>query len=289
MQSQINAHTLLYGILGYPVRHSFSPLIHNTAFQALGINAVYTAFEVEPNKLKSALNGIRALGIQGVSVTIPHKEAVIPFLDEIDPLAQKIGSVNTILNQNGHLVGTNTDAYGLYRALSEVCTLDNKSIVILGSGGAARAALFSLFHYAHPKKASIVARNQKSRENLVEQLKKSFNLSETRMSAQSFRAWSEIKKDTDILIQTTPVGMIPKTNASVLSFEDMIEGKTVMDIVYRPHETRFLSDAKAKNNTSVYGLDMLLYQGIRQFELWTNQKAPLATMKKTLIKALKKV
>jgi shikimate dehydrogenase len=282
-----DAATSVYGIIGNPVRHSFSPVMHNSAFAKVGINAVYVAFEV--NNLHQAIDGIRGLEICGVSVTIPHKISVIPLLDEVEEIADMIGSVNTIINRNGNLIGTNTDAYGFYRALSEKISIDGKTVAVLGSGGASRAICFALFHYAKPKKVLLFAARPEDTEQARELSGNvSSKIDNSDISAVSLSDWSKYKNDIEIVINTTPLGMHPLEDLSPLKENDFDERMTVMDIVYNPHQTRFLSIALEKGCNICYGIDMLLYQGIRQFELWTNSKAPVDVMRKVLTERINK-
>jgi shikimate dehydrogenase len=279
----INAHTEVYAILGHPVRHSFSPAIHNAAFQANNINAVYVAFDVE--NIADALKGIRALGIRGASITIPHKIAIIPYLDELTDLASKIGSVNTVYWEDGKLKGDNTDAYGFYESLSHHEEITDKTILMLGAGGAALAVSFALFAYDKPAKLIIAARNREQREQLRSRLLSNFP--DATIETCNFESLSEARKQSQIIINTTPVGMFP--NEDQIPFDPALipEKITVMDLIYHPVETRLLQEAARKHCTIIPGTEMLLYQAARQFEIWTGEKPPLPIMKKALLSCLK--
>jgi shikimate dehydrogenase len=280
----IDAATKLYCIIGNPIKHSFSPAIHNAAFQKLGINAVYTAFEV--SDLRNAIAGIKALGISGASVTIPHKVAIIPFLDEVSDIAGMIGSVNTIVNNNGKLAGANTDAYGFYHSLSLETIVDEKTIAVIGSGGSARAACFALFYYARPKKLIILARNASSREEIKNNLLQKFpGLDTSQIETADISIWKIWKDKIDIVVNTTPIGMKPDVNSSPLDLESMPENRIAMDLIYNPAETLFLKRAKDKKCVAISGIEMLLHQGIQQFEIWTEEKAPVEVMRKALKKS----
>jgi shikimate dehydrogenase len=281
----MDSSTRTYCILGEPVSHSLSPVIQNAAFRALNLNSVYTAFEVAPKDLKSAVEGIRALGVSGASVTIPHKEKIIRHLDHLTDIAKKIGSVNTIFLKNGKLVGTNTDAPGFYQALSHTVSVEEKNIALFGSGGAARAVLFGLFYYGKPGSVSLVARNLKKAGELRWHLVRSLGAAGLHVQVMTREEWLEQKEDTDIIINTTSVGMTD-ARASILSKKEMPEGITVMDIVYRPHRTLLLRNALSRNCRVVYGIEMLLRQGAEQFALWTGKKAPLEVMRKALKKEI---
>lgn len=281
----INANTDVYCIVGNPVRHSFSPTMHNPAFAEIGINAVYTAFEVEADDLPKAVDGIRSLGIKGASVTIPHKVAVIPLLDETEDIARMIGSANTIINRNGKLIGTNTDAFGFYRALSENTEVDGKTVAILGSGGASRALCFATMCYAKPKKLMIFAARPQDKDeavaladNIIEQMQ----LDNSQVAVAMLDEWQNHKSDIDIIVNATPLGMHPLEDKSILTADDIPYKSTVMDLVYNPHQTLFLNYAARQEATLCYGIDMLLYQGVQQFELWTGEKAPVELMRRCL-------
>ncbi|QJR21076.1 Shikimate 5-dehydrogenase I alpha [Brevinematales bacterium NS] len=279
----INAHTQVYGIIGHPVRHSFSPALHNAAFQACGLNAVYVAFDVE--NIENAIRGIRALGIAGASVTIPHKVEAIRFLDDITDLAQKIGAINTIYWENGKLKGDNTDAYGFYESLSRHTSITDKHVVVLGSGGASLAVCFALFAYDNPKKLTIIARNQESRNNLRERLLASFP--HALIETANFESLATILPKGDVLVNTTPVGMFPHEDVSPVEESFIPSGITVMDLIYHPLETKLLTFARQKHCTTVNGAEMLLFQATRQFEIWTGEKAPFDVMEKALQKCLR--
>ena len=269
----IDRETKLYGVIGYPLGHTLSPVLHNAAFRACGLNAVYLAFE--SNNLPGALAGMRALGIRGLSVTIPHKESVIPLLDEVDELAEKIGAVNTVTNRENRLIGTNTDALGALKALQDKTELAGKSGLIVGAGGAARAIGYLL-------------KEQGVRLTVT-------NRSEARGAAManflncSFRPLAEIhKQPADLLIQTTPVGMFPQGEQCLLESEYLESGMVVMDIIYNPLETRLIRMARERGCTAINGLPMFIQQGAEQFRQWTGLQPPVAAMTRAVTAVLEK-
>lgn len=278
---EINAQTKLCGVLGNPVEHSLSPAIHNAAFQKLGLNFVYLAFRVED--LAGAIRGIRALGnVRGFSVTIPHKVAVIPYLDDVEKTAQHIGSVNTIVAENGKLTGYNTDASGAMRALREAgVSLKGRKVLMLGSGGAARAIAFALGTDAGGAALTILGIDEQERRGLVKDLreKTSLQVEDGPVSEETLR---RSVKDSHILLHCTPVGMHPKVNETSVPGSLLTPALTVMDIVYNPLETRLLREAKAAGCRTIRGLEMFLNQAIAQFELWTGQPAPADVMRTVL-------
>jgi shikimate dehydrogenase len=265
----IDAHTELYGVLGNPVRHSLSPIIHNSAFQKMGLNAVYLAFEVKD--LKAALEGVRGLGVRGVSVTIPFKTEVIRFLDGIEAVAQKIKAINTISNQDGRLVGYNTDWSGALRALEERIDLKDKRVCLMGAGGAARAIGFGLKERG--AEIFISNRSHESGEKLARELGGIF---------KPFPGGLDV----DVLINATSVGMSPQPEVTPYSEEPLREGMIVMDIVYHPLETRLLKEAKKRGCSTINGLEMLLYQAIGQIEIWTGMKPDITPVRESLRQAI---
>ena len=259
----MNRNTGLYGVVGLPLGRSLSPVMHNAAFRAKNLNAVYLAFET--GDIQGCLRGMRALGIRGMSVTIPHKSAVIPLLDEVDDLAKRIGAVNTIVNDNGRLTGYNTDAPGAIKALEEKMQPAGTDCILIGAGGAARAIGFMLKQRG--ARLTVANRTTKRGEELA------------RLLRCPFAALNEVAGlKADLLIQATPAGMYPMTDRSVVSPEILRKGMVVMDIVYNPVETRLLRDARKKGCHTINGLGMFLNQGAEQFRLWTGMDAPLASM-----------
>jgi shikimate dehydrogenase len=278
---EINAHTQLCGLLGNPVEHSLSPAIHNAAFEKLGLNYVYLAFRVED--LPGAVKGLRSLGnLRGFSVTIPHKVAIIPLLDEVEQTARNIGAVNTIVIENGRLIGSNTDASGALRALTEAATaLRGEKVVLLGSGGAARAIAFALAAGTGIAKLTLLGIDEKERTGLVKDLKTrtSLQLADGTITDDALRRAIEESK---VLLHCTPLGMHPNVRESSVPASLLKPHLTVMDIVYNPLDTKLLTDAKAAGCRTIRGIEMFLNQAVGQFELWTKQKAPVDVMRAVL-------
>jgi len=280
----MDAKTKLCIIIGNPIAHSLSPAIHNAAFSALGLNFAYTAHRVED--VAAAVKGIRALGIRGASVTIPHKLAVIPFLDEVDPVASWIGSVNTIVNDGGKLLGSNTDGEGAMKALAEAgVKLPGKRVLMIGSGGAARAVGFTLAAKAKLGALTILGIIEPELKKLAGDIaEKTPVKAEGRRMKDEFLA-EEIRK-ADLLIQCSPVGMHPKVDETPVPAKLLRKDLIVMDIVYNPRETRLLREAKAQGAQTIPGLEMFLNQAVLQFEKWTGKPAPAEIMRQVLEKNL---
>jgi shikimate dehydrogenase len=272
----IDAQTELYGVIGNPVQHSLSPIIHNGAFKRLGWNAVYLAFEVK--NVEEALRGIRGLGVRGVSVTIPFKTEVVPLLDKIEGFAKKIGAVNTIVNRRGRLIGYNTDCDGAIEALEEKMNLRGKRVVLLGAGGAARGIGFGLRERGYP--LTVVTRSKERGQALSKDLGCDYLpiSSLVRMKAGEFEA--------DVIINATSLGMYPQDNETPIPKKLLKEG--MMDIVYQPLQTKLLREAKEKGCVTVDGLEMLIRQGLDQFEIWTGRRLEIEQVKKDLRRALKR-
>jgi len=266
----ISAKTKIFCLIGHPISHSFSPLIHNYWFKNLGLDSKYIALDVDPNQLKQATKGIKALNFKGFNVTIPHKEKIMRLLDSVDSLSQDIGAVNTIKNENGQLIGRNTDALGCKQALLDAgYQFKNKNVLILGAGGAAKAVCFALVNAVD--NLVIVNRTLKRATILAKELMKK---KETHIKVIDLFT-STLKKELeniDLLINTTPVGMFPKIGQSPISKDVLHNDLFIFDLVYNPLETQLLKDATSIGCKSLGGLDMLINQGALAFEWWTNKK-----------------
>lgn len=262
-------HSAIYGLIGNPVSHSISPIIHNTLFREMNFNSIYVPFKVDT--IGNFMREFRKLDIRGYSVTIPHKESVINHLDAIDPMAKKIGAVNTIVNRDGQLVGYNTDCEAAIKVLegadsrgerpfphTKHAHLREKRVTIIGAGGAARAIAFGLKE-CHAQ-ATIINRNYARAQSLARDVG---CIARKIDDPQAF--------DTDILINATPVGMYPKINETPIDKDKLKPGMIVFDTIYNPIETKLLRDAKAQGCWTVSGLSMFAYQAAAQFKLWTGQ------------------
>jgi shikimate dehydrogenase len=277
----IDTHTKFCGVIGNPVEHSLSPAIHNAAFRKLELNCVYLAWQVEA--IGDALKGLRTLGnFRGASVTIPHKVAAIPFLDHVEETARRIGAINTIVSDKGKLTGYNTDATGALRALREGgVELKGQSVVLIGSGGAARAIACALAAESSLTKLTVLGIDDRERTLLAKDLRAqtTSTVEDCHLDEASLR---RILPDARVLIHSTPVGMSPKADASCVPAALLHPALTVMDIVYNPRETTLLKDAKHAGCKTIPGLEMFLHQAVAQFELWTNQKPPVEVMREVL-------
>ncbi len=274
----IKGSTNIVGLIGHPVEHSFSPPMHNAAFNSLGMDYAYVAFDVNPNNLKSAIDGAGALSIKGFNVTIPHKIEVMQYLDELDEVAKLIGAVNTIDFKN--LKGYNTDGIGAIRAIEEVSTVRNKDVVIAGAGGASRAISFYLAKF-EANSITILNRNVDKAQMLASDILDSDLINDVK--SDSIFNISNYLNDSDILVDTTPLGMHPHIDDEpIATAEDMHEDLVVFDAVYNPNETVLLKEAIKADAKPVYGIKMLLYQGVESFKIWTGRDAPVDVMENAL-------
>ena len=278
----IKGSTNIVGLIGHPVEHSFSPPMHNAAFAKLGLDYAYVAFDVNPNDLKSAIDGAKSLNIKGFNVTIPHKIEVMQYLDELDEVARLIGAVNTIDFKN--LKGYNTDGIGAVRAIEEVTSIKDKNVVVAGAGGASRAISFYLAKFGAGA-MTILNRNVNKAQDLAGDVLKSDLIGD--VSADSISEIDSYLKDADILVDTTPLGMDPHINDEPIAKSDaMHDNLVVFDAVYNPNETVLLKEAIKAGAKPVYGIKMLLYQGAESFKIWTGRDAPIDVMQDALNKHL---
>ncbi len=283
----VSGKTKIYGVIGDPIEHTLSPIMHNAAFEALRLDCAFLAFKVKQMEVGKAIAGMRALNISGLNVTMPHKSAVIDFLDEADKTAKAISSVNTITNKEGRLMGFSTDGKGALNALKENgVDPKGKKVLLLGAGGAARAIAHTIAKEAD--QLVILNRTAKQAADLANFLKETVNRNVIADAFLPTRIKEEIA-NSDILINATSVGMHPKASESPVPANLLKTDLAVMDIVYNPLETRLAKDAKAYGSKVVSGLEMLIYQGAASFEIWTGVKAPIEAMRKAALCHLLKV
>ncbi len=283
----VSGKTRVYGVIGDPIEHSLSPVIHNAAFEALGLENVFLAFRVKPAEIGNAVNGMRALGIHGLNVTMPHKTTVIPHLDEVDKTARFLNAVNTIHNKNGKLWGCNTDGVGALKALRDNgVDPKGKKVLLLGAGGASRAIAYTIAHEAD--ELVILNRTVKPAKELARQLRQ---LLPKKISAEalSIETIEDNLMDSEVLINATSIGMKPNVNETPVNPKWLRTNLAVMDIVYNPLETKLAKIAKEAGAKVVSGVEMLIYQGAASFEIWTGKSAPIQVMRKAALEKLQKV
>ena len=298
----VDGKTKILGVIGDPIEHTFSPAMHNAGLDALNLNYIYLPFHVKEDRLGECIQGAKAMGIKGLNVTIPHKTNVIKHLDDIDSVASMIGAVNTIQfnfdennessNQNNETSvttkGFNTDGYGCVRAIKEKTSINNKKVTITGAGGAARAVAFQIASSGIDE-LSILNRNASKAKSLANDLESNLSEAGIDITINSYEI-ENLKREldsSDIFIDTTPIGMYPNVDDKPIASADMLhEDLVVNDIVYTPMETSLIKEALKANAEVVYGYKMLLYQGIRSFEIWLGRDAPVDVMEKALLDVL---
>lgn len=262
---RISPATTVCGIVLHPAGHTRSPAMHNAAFAALGVDAVYVAFDVAPDALGDAVRGARALGVRQFAVSLPHKETIVSHLDDVDETARRIGAVNTVTRtDDGRLVGTNTDWIGAVRALEAEVALRDTRAVVLGAGGAARAAVYGL--QARGARVRVLNRTPARARALADALGADGS---GPLEALDRAPW-------DVLVNTTSVGL--GEDASPVAAESLLPGTLVMDTVYEPERTRLLRDAEARGARTVGGKWMLVHQAAEQVRIWTGEQPPLEVM-----------
>lgn len=268
----------LFGVLGDPVSHSLSPVMHNAAFKSLGMDCEYHAFRVCPADLSKALNGAHVLGFGGLNLTIPLKEKAMEIVKPTD-LAKQIGAVNTVDFKEG-IVGYNTDGIGAKMALSSAgIGIKGKNILLLGAGGAARAIAFQLAKEG--ARITIANRTIERAESLVKDVKKI-----GKAESSDYENMKDMIQDSDILINSTSVGMYPKISGTIVTSDMMHKDLTVFDIVYNPQNTLLLKEAKKAGAKTIDGVMMLVFQGAESFRIWTGRNPPVDVMEKAVRKQL---
>ena len=283
--TSISTSTQICAIIGNPVAHSLSPAIHNAAFDTLSLDFVYVAFRVED--VKHALAGMRALeNFRGMSVTIPHKIEIMKYVDEISDLDRHIGSINTVIKEGDRLVGLGTDGPGALKAIADAgVELEDQKVLMLGSGGSARAIAFTLARNARLERLFLLDIDEAMLQKLASDLEAGTDasvgsevLTETSLAASM--------QDADLIINCTPVGMHPHENSSLVPAELFRQEQVVFDIVYNPLETKLLNEAKTRGLKTISGVDMFINQAVLQFERFTGVDAPVEVMRRVVMEHL---
>ncbi len=279
----ISGSTRLLGVIGDPVGHTSSPAMHNAAIAALGLDYVYAAFHVRPELLGRAMDGMRALNIAGLNVTVPHKQGVMEYMDEVSEEAVAIGAVNTVAYRDGRLVGHNTDAFGIVESLKRDGGMEHlpAKVVLLGAGGAARAILYALLQSARVEEILLLNRTVTKAESLARDLDSAGRVKVGPMDAPGVA-------DAGLLINSTSVGMHPHDGVSPLADASVLHADMlVADIVYKPLKTRLMEQAESAGARTINGLGMLAWQGARSFEIWTGITPPVDVMMAAALERVK--
>lgn len=263
----INAQTQLYGVIGFPVKHSLSPVFQNALIRYAGLNAVYLAFEINPEELKKAFEGFKALKVKGINVTVPFKEEIIPLLDYVEDTAKEIGAVNTVKFENGKAYGYNTDWIGFLKSLkSLIPEVKEKSILVLGAGGASRAVIYALV-----KEGAKVFLWNRTKEKAIK-LAQKFPL-------EVVNSPEEVIDKVQVIVNTTSVGLKDE-DPEIFNYDLIKKDHVVVDIIYK--ETKLLKKAKEKGAKTLDGLPMLLWQGIEAFKIWNGCEVPYSVAERSV-------
>jgi len=284
MKNSYHLNTKLTGLLGHPIKHSYSPLIHNVSFQLKELDFLFLPFDVPASNLKTALKGMIGLGIKGFNITIPHKETITQYMNNVSEEAAIIGAVNTVVNDMGKLNGYNTDVNGVYETLlpfKEEITGNDVSVV--GAGGAARAVIYALIRYFKPSAIYLINRTEERAESLK-------NYFRDKTKYESFKTRElfppdliDVFRGSKLIVNATSVGMFPDSDDTITSLSNSFtKGQIVFDLVYNPPMTQLLKTAASEGATVLDGLKMLVYQAAKSFELWTGEEMPVEEVHKTL-------
>ncbi len=284
MKNLNHLNTKILGLLGHPIKHSYSPYIHNITAELLKLDYIYLPFDVPASSLRNALRGMKAFGILGFNVTIPHKENIIQFLNEVSEESSIIGSVNTIVNDQGKLIGYNTDVYGILETLLPFKDEINGNIVsVVGAGGASRAVIYSLIRHYKPKLINLINRTEQRAESLKDYFTE-------KMKYNSFKTMElippdivDVLRNSKLIVNTTSIGMQPDIDDSLTVLnESFVKGQIVFDLVYNPPATKLLKIASEQGAVTINGIKMLVHQAAKSFELWTGKVMPVDKVEKAL-------
>jgi len=278
------ANTELIGLIGHPIKHSYSPFIQNYALELMNLEYIYLPFDVPAENLKSAVNGVVSLGLKGLNVTLPHKEKIIKYLDELSEEASIIGAVNTIVNDHGKLIGYNTDAHGILETLLPYKDkISGTKVTVIGAGGSARAVIYTLLRHFKPEELNIINRTQQRADTLVND----FSLKMRYDSFHTFELFPpdnvETLSNSCLIVNATTMGMFPDVEDTITDLENSFnEDQIVFDLIYNPTKTKFLQMAEMQGAKVVGGLKMLISQAAKSFELWTGIEMPMDNITKKL-------
>jgi len=270
------ANTELIGLIGHPIKHSYSPFIQNYALELMNLDYIYLPFDVPAENLKNAVNGVLSLGVKGLNVTLPHKEKIIKYLDELSEEASIIGAVNTIVNDHGKLIGYNTDAHGIIETLLPYKDkITGTKVTVVGAGGSARAVIYTLLRHFKPEEINIINRTHQKADTLAND----FSL---KMRYDSFHTFELFPPDnvktlssSRLIVNSTTMGMFPDIDDTITDIEASFnENQIVFDLVYNPTKSKLLRTAEMEGAKIVGGLKMLIAQAAKSFELWTGVEMP---------------
>ncbi len=290
MKNSFYANTELIGLLGFPIKQSYSPFIHNIAAELTGTKIIYLSFEVHSSNLKDAVKGIVALGLRGFNVTVPHKVKVIDYINKLSEEAAVIGAVNTVVNDQGKLTGYNTDVQGIIESLSPYkSNIIGNEISVLGSGGSARAVIYTLIRNFKPKKIYLINRTEQHAESLKQHFKNKMRFDSISIKELLHPDSIDVLNNSALIVNATPVGMYPNVDDSIMNLPQLfVKDQVVFDLVYNPIQTKFLQLADSKGAITISGLKMLVAQAAKSFFLWTGKEFPDEKVYKSLLLYLNK-
>lgn len=285
----IDHSTKIVGIIGHPIKHSFSPKMHNYTFQLQGLNYIYLPFDVPPSNLADSLKSISVLGIRGLNVTIPHKEKIIQYMHHVSEEASTVGAVNTVVNEGNLLFGYNTDINGIVESLNpHKDQIAKSTVTVIGAGGAARSVLYALIRHFKVEKINIINRTEERSESIKDYFKDKMHFENINTFELMAKENIEIYKSSKLIINTTSVGMFPNVDDSPTDLEESFNSsQIVFDLIYNPLKTKFIKLAEQQGATIINGLKMFVVQGAKSFELWTGQSMDIDFMYEELSKLLK--
>jgi shikimate dehydrogenase len=288
MQSsiEINHNTKIVGVIGHPIKHSFSPMMHNYAFDKLELGYVYLPFDISTVGLQDSLKGMVALGIKGFNVTIPHKERIIEYLDELSDSAKIVGAVNTVVNDNGTLIGYNTDVNGIVNTLAEYKeNINGKTVSVLGAGGAARSVIYTLINHFNVKKINIINRTVEKAESLKDYFSSKMLFEKIKTYELMPPDVTEVLAKSKLIVNASSIGMSPNEDDSPTTIAESFNKKQIVfDVIYNPRKTKLLKLAEEQGAITINGLKMFVEQGAKSFELWTGKQMPTKSILEILNK-----
>ena len=285
MQNSFYSNTELIGLIGFPIKQSFSPFIHNVAAELTGTKLIYLPFEVHSSNLKNAVKGIVALGLRGFNVTVPHKVKVIDYINKLSEEAAVIGSVNTVVNEMGKLIGYNTDVNGVLESLLPYKTqINGNEVCVLGAGGSARAVIYTLIRNYKPSKIFLINRTEQFAETLKQHFKSKMRYDGIVIKELQQPDLKGLLNKCSLIVNCTSVGMYPFSDDSIFTNADVfVKDQVVFDLVYNPLKTKFLQLAESKGAVTINGLNMLIQQAAKSFTLWTDNEFPTEKVYKSLL------
>jgi shikimate dehydrogenase len=290
MRNSFYADIELIGLLGFPIKQSYSPFIQNVAAELTGTKIIYLPFEVHSDNLGNAIKGMISLGIRGFNVTVPHKVKVLEYLNKLSEEAAVIGAVNTIVNDLGKLTGYNTDVQGIDVSLApHKSDISGNEISIFGSGGSARAVIYTLIRHYKPKKISLINRTAEHAESLKQHFKSKMRFDSISTKVLSHPGSVDLLNNSALIVNATPVGMFPNNDDSIINLPKVfVKDQIIFDLVYNPINTKFMQLAEEKGAKVIGGLTTLVEQAGKSFTLWTNKEFPTDKVQKSLLLYLSK-